>query len=478
MRRPAPLVLACLLAGIVATLAAASGIGVRSTYGGNASVDEPQYLLTALSLWEDRDLDIADELAAHRYRDFHQAELPVQTAAMPDGRRLSPHDPLLPVVLAMPVGLGGWVGAKLALSLLAGVTAALTVWVAVRRLAVPTALAGVGSAVLFASPPLAVYGQQVYPELPAALAALACAAAATGPVRARSLVVASAGIVALPWLGVKYVPVAAALAVVLLWRLWRCGRARALGGVAAGLAVAGVLYGVVHRVVWGGWTVYASGDHFQQSGEFGVVGFTPDYAGRSVRLVGLLVDRGFGLVPWQPVWLLAVPAVAALARRRGAGARLLLPVAAAWATATWLALTMHGFWWPGRQVVVVLPLVGLVLLWWLAHVAPRWCRPVAAVLGAGGVVALATLLRDGYARRLTWVVDVETVRDPAYSLLRPLLPDYRAGGWMALHAVWAVVLVGLAVSGWMYAGRVQEGAPTDRRPTAVPATPTEGALRA
>jgi hypothetical protein len=40
-------------------------------------------------------------------------------------------------------------------------------------------------------------------------------------------------------------------------------RARSL---AAGLAVAGAAYLVAHRLLYGGWTVYASGDHFTGGG--------------------------------------------------------------------------------------------------------------------------------------------------------------------------------------------------------------------
>ena len=42
-----------------------------ATYGGRVTADEPQYLLSATSLGEDVDLDIADEIAAERYRTFH-----------------------------------------------------------------------------------------------------------------------------------------------------------------------------------------------------------------------------------------------------------------------------------------------------------------------------------------------------------------------------------------------------------------------
>src|SRR5918992_633926 len=148
------------------------------------------------------------------------------TEPLADGRRLSPHNPLLPLLLAGPVAVGGWVGGKLAMAAMAGLLAAMLVWTAVRRLGVPVGTAALAAAVLACSPPLAVYGSQVYPELPAALAVLAAAAALTTtavPGRAATLVV-SVAVVALPWLGVKYAPVAAAIALVAWWRLAREGR--------------------------------------------------------------------------------------------------------------------------------------------------------------------------------------------------------------------------------------------------------------
>jgi hypothetical protein len=441
------------VAAVATLVAALLGIGVRSTFGGHAAVDEPQYLLTAMSLWEDHDLDIADELAGQRYRAFFDAELPVQTSRLDDGRLVSPHDPLLPVLLAVPVGIGGWVGAKVAMSVLAAVTSALLVWVAVRRFGVPAAVAGAGGAVAGASTPLAIYGQQVYPEVPAALALLAGVALATGPLRRVGLVGFGVAVTVLPWLGVKYLPVAAALVAVVLVRLFRRGRRRALSVLSAGLAASGVLYLLVHQVVWRGWTVYATGDHFERTGEFSVVGVHPDYVGRSLRLAALLVDRAYGLVPWQPAWLLVVPAVAAVAvlgarTMRYRAAVIVAPLLAGWAVATWVALTMHGYWWPGRQVVVVLPLAVLTVLWWLGRVVPR-LRPVAFVLGLLGVGHLIALLADGWSREITWVVGFEHVDDPLYRVLRPLFPDYRADGpafWL-LHIAWVAAIVVLLYAG-------------------------------
>jgi len=449
--------------GLLAAVAAALGIGVPGTDGGHAAVDEPQYLLSALSVWEDGNLDISDELAADRARSYHAAELPVQTTVRPDGSQVSPHDPLLAVLLAPAVGLGGWVAAKAVLAALAGVLAALLVWLAVRRLAVPLPLAGAVVAVAFASAPLAVYGQQVYPELPAALAVTVAVVALTGRHGSGGTVTLLLAVVALPWLSVKYAPVAAVLAAGWLFAQWRDGRRREAGAALGVLGVAAAVFLVVHRAVYGGWTAYASGDHFQTAGELGVVGTNPDYAGRGTRVVGLLVDRDFGLVAWQPAWLLVVPGLAALPwllpRRWPV---LMAPLAVGWLVASFVALTMHGFWWPGRQVVLVLPLAVLAVAVWLTHLsavlrAPirGWVFGAFAGLAGAGVAAYGWVLASGWTGALTWVGAPEEAAPGVIAALRSVLPDYRnlgAADW-SLHAAWVLVLIGLAAGAALLARR-------------------------
>jgi hypothetical protein len=441
--------------GLLAFLGAAAGIRVPATHGALTTADEPQYLLTAISLAADRDLDIADELAAGRWRAFHAPPLPEQTEPLASGRRLSPHDPLLPLLLAAPVAAGGWAGAKLAMAGLAGLLAGLLLWTAVRRFGVPVGTGLLVVAVFALSPPLAVYGTQIYPELPAALAALAAVAALTaaGPPGRAGVVVVGAAVAALPWLAVKYVPVAAVLALLAVWRLLRSGARRRSLALAAGLAAAGVAFVVLHRWWYGGWTPYAAGDHFV-AGELTAVGSDPDYLGRSRRLLGLVTDRGFGLAAWQPAFLLAVPALAALLRRRPAGwAAVALPLAAGWLVATFLALTMHGWWFPGRQVVVVLPLAVLAVARWASS---RRRRVAVAVGGGVGVVAYAWLVADGLAGRVAWAVDFFATGNPAYRAWRLVLPDYltvTTATWV-LHAAWLAVLAGWAAAAWRQAGTV------------------------
>ncbi|MBI2170152.1 MAG: hypothetical protein HYU28_11745 [Actinobacteria bacterium] len=450
------------LGGLVAAWTAL-GAWVPASHGARVTGDEPQYLMTAISLGGDADLDIADERVEGAWRSFHEAGRPlVQEADLPGDRRVSPHDPLLPALLAGPVRVGGWLGGKLAIATLAGVLASSTAWVAVRRFGVRPGAAVTAAGVFGASAPLAVYGTQVYPELPAALALVLAMGCALAPPSRRAAIGTGAAVVVLPWLSVKYVPVAATLAAVALVRWWRGGRRDLAAGLTVGLVVAGAAYLAAHQAWYGGWTAYAAGDHFS-GGELTVVGHTPNYPGRSVRLIGLLTDRHFGLAVWQPAFLLAVPALAAFLRRRPRGwAALVLPLAAGWLTASFVALTMHGWWWPGRQTVVILPALVIATAWWVGQ-RPR--RQLALVgIGVAGIITFGALVAEGLAGRLTLVVDFERTFNPLVTLARAALPDYRhpTFAMWALHAVWLVAAVGLAWHGWRSSPPERASSPSPR----------------
>ena len=102
----------------------------------------------------------------------------------------------------------GWVGARALLAVFAGLLASTTFWVAVRRFKVSpkTAVWVVGA--FGAAPPLCSYGSQIYPEVPAALAVVLAIASATGAPSKRNAAAFVLSITALPWLSVKYMPVA------------------------------------------------------------------------------------------------------------------------------------------------------------------------------------------------------------------------------------------------------------------------------
>ncbi|MDY7103791.1 MAG: hypothetical protein S0880_21620 [Actinomycetota bacterium] len=440
------------VAAVVAAIALA-GLGARATYGARTSADEPQYLLSATTLGEDLDLDISDELADERYLPYHEIRLDPQTFELDEsGRQVSPHDPLLPALLALPMLVGGWAAAKVALAALAAATAALTGWLAHHRFGVGWRTAAVTTVACFAGLPLATYGTQVYPEMAAGLAVLVMVAGLTTPLDGRSderavlwsTLLTMAAIVALPWLAVKYVPVAAVGGLALLVRLR--DRPRLVVWVVAGAAAAGVVYLGLHQWIYGGWTVYSTGDHFTETGEFSVVGTEVDVLGRTRRLIGLLVDRGFGIAAWSPVWFLLPVAVAAGVVRRAPDRWLLAAiVAVTWLNATYVALTMHGWWVPGRQLVVGLPAAAILLACW-AEVSARRLGAIAG-LGVLGLVNWLWLAFEATTDRRTLIVDFADTAAWPYRLLAPLLPDgLRASATDdVLLVVWAVVIVAATV---------------------------------
>jgi len=445
---------------LAAAAAAAGGFG-RAAYGGRVSADEPFYLLAALAFSTDGTLDISDELADEDWRGFHDKQLPEQTKPLDGGRRVAPHDPLLPIVLAPAMWWGtrlggtgiGATAAKAELALFAGALAALLAWTAVRRFGVSLRTAGIVVGGFMLSAPLAAYGHQVYPEVPLALCATIAVAALTGGFELGGALTLLGAVVAMPFLAVKSLPVAGVLGLLGVIRL---AQRRAWGGavllVLVG-ATAGAGYLLLSQELYGGWTPYAAGDHFVR-GEFSAIGTQVDLLGRSRRLVGLLVDRGFGIAAWQPAWLLLVPALAATVRRRPAHWPVLAaPLAAGYLNATFVAYTMQGWWFPGRQLVIVLPVAVLLIARWADRLGRRAFALTAALMTLG-VWSYAWLAGQAAGGRLTWIVDFFLTRDPWYRMWSPVLPNYLRvtdSTWV-LHAEWIVVLAALAWAGWRAAG--------------------------
>lgn len=445
------------------------GLPGRATYGARTTADEPQYLLTAQSLAEDLDLDISDELGDESYRSYHETTPSQQTFDLDEsGRQVSPHDPLLPILLALPMAIGGWAGAKVALAVMAAATAALTAAIAHRRCGVAPSTAAITTLVCFAGLPLAGYGTQVYPEMPAALATLLMVAGLTAPsTDRRSVALVLAMLIALPWLAVKYVPVAAVGGIALLWRLRH--RPSWLAWTTIGAVVGAVSYLLAHQWIYGGWTVYAAGDHFTTIGEFSVVGTNVNLFGRSRRLIGLLVDRHFGLAAWSPVWFLLPVATlrAAIATNlvatnradsspgdsstieyRSANRLFLSLLAVTWLNATFVALTMHGWWMPGRQLVVALPIGVILIAQWADGARHR--VQVVVLLGLLGFYNWVWLAVEASTGRRTLVVDFAETASWPHRAVAALLPDGLIGGvgndlslgvWAVMFAVFLTSLV-------------------------------------
>ncbi len=447
-------VITAILVAIATMIVGAFGVNARSTRGAQTSSDEPQYLITALSLAEDGDLDISDELDAEAFRPFHEIKLNAQTYDLnEEGQRLSPHDPLLPLLSAPAMKLWGWQGVRSFLVLIGGLVAGITTWTALRRRLISTTSGVVAVAAIMMGAPVAAYSTQVFPEIMAALAVIVAVAAGTSPkLRWFHLILAGLAIVALPWLSVKYAPVAATITAVIAWRLWRDDRRRDLVISILALGLAGVVYLLVHQRIYGGWTVYATGDHFADYGEFTVVGRAPNMWGRSRRLIGLLADRQFGLIPWAPIWFFTPAALVWWIRRHISSSTMKIVVIATitvgWLMATFVAFTMHGWWSPGRQIVVITPLVALALAKLVDD--RRWLTGPAIVLGLAGAINWIWLGIEASTGHRTIIVDFhETAAVPYRAIARFFaLGSPRDAANDPILAVWSIIVIITMVIAW------------------------------
>ena len=154
---------------------------------------------------------------------------------------------------------------------------------------------------------------------------------------------------------------------------------------------------------------------------------------------------------------------------------------------------MHGWWWPGRQVVVVVPCIVIAVAWFADQVrapavatsAPggdaepvdararaRWSawRSAGIVAVAAGVLAWSWLLVEVLRVQRALVIDFATSTNPILGVWQQILPDGQRNLPVdrALVGAWVVAFVALAVCGWRSVA--------DRRPDRLP--PSEATVDA
>ncbi len=381
--------------------------------------DEVYYLLTAASLWQDADLDLADEFADESYRAFYPQPITadeIDWHSLPGqgGELYSKHGVGLPLLLLPGWALGRQVGASLWLVALAAVLAVqlhgLMRDLVPGRGAIWLAWAGIAL-----SPPLTLYAPLLFAELPAALAlTLALRYGLLRP-EGHGRWLALAALLFLPWLNPRY----ALLALPLILALWLRGR-RWIAGVAAG----GLVLPYLHNWVMLG--------RLPALGDYGRVGLDVLPAG----LPGLWLDREVGLLPYAPIYLLAL--YGALRRRPN------------WPVWNWLWLPYllflgsYDHWFggwnpPARMMVPLLPYLAPLAALALAEMAPP-------------------------ARRVTgWIAATIGAATSLLFLLNPLLRyNHLTGrshlfGWLAarfgldLNTIWPSLIAPTAIT-WLQTG--------------------------
>ena len=411
---------------LLLSIAYAFSADIRASRGSSITGDEPYYLLTTQSLLKDGDFDLRNQYAAKSYKSFfdHPNDLWHQSVPRPgDGRLLSPHNPGLSFLVIPGFALGGLAGAQTQLLLLAATTMALA-FVLAARVSGHGYVSWVVALFVGLTATAFIYSTEIYPEFPAALTLVISLLLVTrqreydeyGVVDGLLLAVA---LTAMCWLGVKYAPLALLVSGYFLLKANRAGQ---IALVFAGTASAG-LFVWFHLHLFGSLTPYSLNVVYAGWSTTDIVGGHAGFWERYYRLWGLFIDQRFGIGRWAPLLLAAVPGMALLAVADLRHRLALVLILAQVVVATFVAITMMGWWFPGRTLLAVLPLfvlpVGLLVVR-----APLWGRIVITLLG---VMTLATTLGLAIAGRtgeITIAVDPFNMGFPPFRGLAGLFPNY------------------------------------------------------
>ncbi len=389
--------------------------------------DEPHYLMVAESLLRDHDLSLEKDYAEGRYRAFHDETLePHYRVRGKGGEIYSLHAVGLSLLILPAYASGGYPGASLFMALVAALLAR-EIREMVRDWSTSDGLAeAVGWAVAL-SPPLAHYAGLVFTEIPAALGVAFAMRRLSRESRGSALAV-GAVLAFLPWLNVRYAPLAVLLLAYGVWN--RRGRRDHLALVAP-MLLSAVGIAAYHFVLYGFFDPRR------------VYGRRPEFALRTLPegLPGLLLDQEFGLLVYAPLFALALPGFLQLWRKDRREALVALGlVGAVCVTAGAWPMWRGGWNPPARFLVPIVPVLALAV----AAVLRRGLTAGAALLlgfslwiGATGAVEprLVHRDRDGTAPLFRAVSGAEewTRLLPGYVLAEP---DRRR-----LALVWATALL-------------------------------------
>lgn len=275
--------------------------------------DEPFYVMTAISMFRDHDLDESNNFANRDYDEFYPPDpLPAGWRGWPAFPRTLPPHPAttdlsglhtkhglgLSILIAAPYELAGRLGAMLVV-LLCGLLVTVNMYFLARNAEVAPVIAAAIAAMLAVSMPIAPYSALLFPEVPAALLLVYAVRRLASPSNSyQKWLLTGACIGFLPWLHQRFVPTAVVLVSLTIWKLWN-----ERDVTKAALALAPIALGGLSLVAYNLWLydspIQNTADHAGFNGPIGTINAT----------FGLLLDAQWGLLIAAPVYLLAIAGI-------------------------------------------------------------------------------------------------------------------------------------------------------------------------
>ena len=398
----------------------------------DASGDEPHYLVMAQSLWREGDLDLRDNYAREDWREFRGGPTePHYAAPRKDGRPFPGHSPGLPFILAPVYAFGGRLACAILMGAMVAATGALAFHIAVLEgLATTSALV---ASLLAAGPPLAAYGLHIYTEAASALALFTAYALLRFGAGAATPALAAALACALPFLHPRMALGSIAIAIAAFLYRDRVSLPVFAGVTALGIAV----YGGFWMTIFGVPTAL---------GAYG--GVPEDATFNPVRaLMGLLIDRAYGLLPYAPaflaLFLMRAPSGATPDEARRGRVELAMVLAVSLPALLWR------MWWggqspPARLIAPMTPFLAL----WVARRFETTAGPVARrMIGIGmawsWALFLFAALQPGRLLFINKRVRPTRMWDALWPPVDGLLPDLARPEWSdwTIAAGWLAILL-------------------------------------
>lgn len=367
------------------------GLMTHGTYAGSG--DEPHYLAIAHSIAFDGDLDLSNNYGANEPLIGGGGLQPEAHVRPGSGGVMRPvHDIGMPLAFAPYVRLAAPVAHALASAMpeammrrarlneallyrhllgfaMIALAAVLAGWLfdALVRLGTPARAAFGGALLVMLSPPLLIFSVLFFTELASALLVFyvfrnVAIDPARRPVR-WAITGAATGFLFL--VHARNIGLVIPLAILAGAELRRSPYGRdERTAYASALAIALAVRTLVNDWFWGTWI---TSPHARTGGWSGIGSLVVESA---TRLRGLLVDQEFGLLPYAPIYLMAIAGAVALARSRRDVLRAIAFVAAVYVGMIACPITnVHGWtggWNPaGRFLTPVLPLAGMVVVFGL-----------------------------------------------------------------------------------------------------------------